>query len=175
MGCGIDRKQIHGAVPFKSSTMGVVDASDSCLDLCFRALGVAAVIGHVQYAACLELGQNGGILLYDEEHGARFVAPNLELVQRMWIVYGKFDAVKASGLHGLINFFYGSGVHFNGSHVNSSGVQWSAQRQIGFLFYKANMVPLFSADCRIYGPSPAPVGRKKSNHNSLPVCGNVMT
>jgi hypothetical protein len=132
MDCSVDRKQIHGAVPFEASTMGVVDASDSSFDLCFRALGVAAVIGHVQYAACLEFGQNGGIFLDDEEHGARFVAPNLELVERMGIVYRKFNAVKASGLHGLINLFYGSGVHFNGSHVNSSGVQWSAQSQIVF-------------------------------------------
>jgi hypothetical protein len=96
MDCSVNREQINGAVALEATLMGIVDVSDSRFDLCFRALAVAAVIGHVQYAAGFEFGQYGRIFLDDNEHGVGFVAPNFELIQRMWIVNRKFDAVETS-------------------------------------------------------------------------------
>jgi hypothetical protein len=136
----IDRNQVNGTMPLETPFPFTGNMLDACFDLLFRALPIAAVIGHIQNAAGLKLGKYGGIFFDDDEHGTGFAPPYFELIERMRFVDGKFDAVKISGLDGRCEFADGFRAHFNGCHDNSSGIQVSAQVQ-WLTNQKANVVP----------------------------------
>jgi hypothetical protein len=116
-------------MPFETAFPFTGNVSDPGFNLFFGAMGVIAVVGHIQNAAGLEFGKNGGIFLDHNEHGTGFATPYLELVERVRFVYSEFHAVKSHWFHGLLNGCEGAGIHCNGSHDDSSKIQVSAEGQ----------------------------------------------
>lgn len=93
----INRNQVDCAMPLETTFPFAGNMPNPGLDLFFGALGVTAVVGHVQNASGLEFWKNGGIFLDHNKHGTGFAAPYFELIDRMRFVYSKLHAVKPCG------------------------------------------------------------------------------
>jgi hypothetical protein len=95
----VNREQVDGAMSLESPLTPAIYVPYPSFDLLFWAFGVTAVIGHIQNTAGLEFGKDGRIFFDHNEHGTGFVAPNLELIYRVRLIYSELNAVISPGFH----------------------------------------------------------------------------